>query len=49
LERLISDLRALPVAFRILLGGTAAERSAVRCPRLGRQVVDDIQSALDAV
>jgi methylmalonyl-CoA mutase cobalamin-binding subunit len=32
-ERLISDLRALAGRFRILLGGTAAERSMVRCPR----------------
>jgi hypothetical protein len=37
-EHLIGDLQALPVRFRILLGGTAAERSAERCqgPRASR-------------
>jgi methanogenic corrinoid protein MtbC1 len=49
-ERLVGDLRALPVAFKILLGGTAAERVCGAMPSSsGVQVVHDIQSALDAV
>jgi methanogenic corrinoid protein MtbC1 len=49
-EHLISDLRALPFGFRILLGGTAAEELCRALPLAsGVQVVDDIQSALDSV
>jgi methanogenic corrinoid protein MtbC1 len=49
-ERLIEELQALPVSFRILLGGTAAEQvyGALPLPR-GVEVVTDIQTALDGL
>ena len=49
-ERLIGDLRALPIGFRIILGGSAAERVFNALPQQqGVDVVGDIQMALSGL